>query len=105
MKWIDKEWKEEISGALSQLYRKFKVEDVLFTAYLRFRHDFWEFYIFTGDMEEMINVDLFDEHNFAFREYEIHKAKKTAEFLLENIHDETLKTGARLSKIIKSFEE
>jgi len=104
VEWLD-EWEEHLLWCPSQIYRHAKVDDTVYTLYLRWRWDDpWEFYIYRGyvrhqilalnlrtgevtDIEgkpvecELVSGDLFYENNLFFRDEEYRQAEKKAEEL------------------------
>ena len=93
--YIDKDWLESLIWAPSQLYRRIKCNDRLFTLYLRWRHeDPWRFYIARGDMTgeddrawDFVTGDLFEKYGIFRRDNEYKIAEYEAqEILYEELH-------------------
>ena len=90
--WIDEKWLESLIWAPSQLYRRIKCNDRLFTLYLRWRHeDPWRFYIARGDMTgeddrawDFVTGDLFEKYGIFRRDNEYKIAEYEAQEVFYN---------------------
>jgi len=94
-KWVDENWVESLIWAPSQLYRRIKCGEQVFTLYLRWRYeDPWRFFVARGDMLaeddrawDFVTEDLFERYNLFRRDNEYKIAEYEAqEIFYEELH-------------------
>jgi len=84
IEWLDKEWIESLLWCPSQIWRRARVGNKVYTLYLRWRwEDPWTFSIIEEDPagSKTLEWDLFAEKGLFFCDYEYKEAEKMAEKL------------------------
>ena len=90
--YVDKNWLESLIWAPSQLYRRIKCGDKLFTLYLKWRYeDPWRFLVARGDMTgeddrawDFVTEDLFERYDVFRRDREYKLAEYEAQEIFYN---------------------
>jgi len=88
--YIDKQWIEDLIWCPSQLYRRIKCGEQVFTLYLRWRHhDPWVFRVAKGDMLNdkhfiYVATELFEKYNIFRRDSEYKIAEYEAQEVFYN---------------------